>query len=259
LDRETIDLLRIVGRQAAAHVGEQRYAQALAEGRELHDYGKRFAFVVHDMKNIVGQLSMILQNARYHEGNPEFHRDVLATVRATLDRMNALMGRLRPRQDALKKGLLVPLDVIREVLTTIRRSRGISIGLEHDDVASTVVIDVDAFRSVILHLCDNAVDVASEVKVRVLDEGMRLRIDIVDNGKGMTAEFIRDKLFQPFGSTKDSGFGIGAYQARELIRAAGGDLFVVSKLGGGTIMSVMLPCTASGGPATSIRDLEAAG
>ena len=259
LDRETIDLLRIVGRQAAAHVGEQRYAQALAEGRELHNYGKRFAFVVHDMKNIVGQLSMILQNARYHEGNPEFHRDVLATVRATLDRMNALMGRLRPRQDALKKGLLVPLDVIREVLTTIRRSRGISIGLEHDDVASTVVIDVDAFRSVILHLCDNAVDVASEVKVRVLHEGMRLRIDIVDNGKGMTAEFIRDKLFQPFGSTKDSGFGIGAYQARELIRAAGGDLFVVSKVGGGTIMSVMLPCTASGGPATSIRDLEAAG
>src|SRR5207302_8667851 len=139
------------------------------------------------------------------------------------------------------------------------RHRGIAIGLDHDGVASTVVMEVDAFRSVILHLCENAVDAASEVKVRVRHQGMRLHIDIVDNGKGMTAEFIRDKLFQPFDSTRDSGFGIGAYQARELIRAAGGDLFVVSKVGGGTIMSVMLPCTASGGPATSIRDLEAAG
>src|SRR5438067_628391 len=258
LDRETFDLLRIVGRQAAVHVGEQRYAQALAEGRELHDYGKRFAFVVHDMKNITSQLNMVVQNARRHEGNPEFHRDVLITVRATLDRMNELLRKLRPRQDASNDVILVPLDIVREVLTTIRRTRGVSIALEHDARTGSVAMDVEAFRSVILHLCENAIDVASEVKVRVLYEGMRLRIDIVDNGEGMTPEFIRDKLVQPLGSTKGDGFGIGAYQARELIRAAGGDLLVASSVGSGTTMSLMLPCAAAGGAKTAIRDFEAA-
>src|SRR5207253_853474 len=86
LDGETFDLLRIVGRQAATHVAEQRHAQALAEGRELQDYGKRFAFLVHDIKNIAGQLSMIVQNARYNKENPDFHEDVLNTVSATLGR-----------------------------------------------------------------------------------------------------------------------------------------------------------------------------
>ena len=74
----------------------------------------------------------------------------------------------------------------------------------------------------------------------------------------MTPEFIRDQLFQPFGSTKGDGFGIGAYQARELIRLAGGDLLVASRIDSGTTMSLMLPCVAVGGAKTAIRDFEAA-
>ena len=57
----------------------------------------------------------------------------------------------------------------------------------------------------------------------------------------MTPEFIRDELFRPFSSTKGDGHGIGVYQARELLRGAGGDLLVLSRLGSGTTMRLLLP------------------
>jgi putative PEP-CTERM system histidine kinase len=257
LDRETFDLLRIVGRQAATHVAEQQNAQALAEGRELQDYGKRFAFLVHDMKNIAGQLSMIVQNAQYNKDNPEFHEDVLNTVGATLERMNDLLKKLRPGQSSQE--LLAPLHIINEALHVIRRSRGIEIDLEHDGRTAEVAMDSGAFHSIILHLCENAMEAGDKVKVRVNHTPMRLQIDVCDNGKGMTPEFIRDHLFRPFGSTKKDGFGIGAYQARELLRSAGGDLLVASQPGNGTTMSILLPCSAPQHIESVPSGLEAAG
>ena len=66
-------------------------------------------------------------------------------------------------------------------------------------------------------------------------------IDIVDEGPGMSPEFIRAELFRPFASTKGDGHGVGVYQARELLREAGGDLLVLSRVGSGTTMRLLLP------------------
>ena len=243
LDREIFDLLRIVARQAAIHLAEQRNAKALAESRELRDFGKRFAFVAHDLKNVTSQLAMILQNARYHQDDPEFHRDVLATIQAALNRINKLLATLRLRQAPSMDGLIVPIDLVKEQVAAIRRSRGLTIELDHDSRSAAVAMDAGAFRSVITHLCDNAIEASDgQVQLRVCNQPMRVEIEVVDCGEGMSAEFIRDKLFQPFGSTKGNGMGIGAYQARELVRAAGGDLLVVSRPGAGTTMRILLPC-----------------
>jgi signal transduction histidine kinase len=107
-------------------------------------------------------------------------------------------------------------------------------------------MDPASFRSVISHLCDNAIEASGgKVALRVRHRALRVEIEVADEGTGMTAEFIRDKLFQPFGSTKSTGFGIGAFQARELVRSAGGDLIVVSRPGAGTTVRVLLPCRAS--------------
>jgi signal transduction histidine kinase len=57
----------------------------------------------------------------------------------------------------------------------------------------------------------------------------------------MTPEFVRDTLFRPFGTAKRGGTGIGAFQARELLREAGGELVVISRLGEGTTMRAVLP------------------
>jgi putative PEP-CTERM system histidine kinase len=243
LDRESFDLLRIVARQAVIHLVEQRNAKALAESRELRDFGKRFAFVAHDLKNVTSQLAMILQNARYHRDDPEFHQDVLATVQTALDRINNLLTTLRSRQGPPTNGLIVPIDLLKQQVAAICRSRGLSIDLDHDDHSAAVAMDAEEFGSVITHLCDNAIDASDgQVQIRIRHEPMRVQIEVADRGKGMSAEFIRDRLFEPFGSTKCGGMGIGAYQARELVRAAGGDLLVLSRPGAGTTMRILLPC-----------------
>jgi putative PEP-CTERM system histidine kinase len=244
-DRETFDLLRIVASQAAVHVAERRYAQALSEAVELRDYGKRFAFVAHDMKNVASQLKMIVHNARSHQGDPEFHKDVIITVRGALERLNGLLEILKPGRLPAGDTPLVPLEMVREEVAAIRRSSGVDIGIQDDGRIAAVAMGRAAFRSVIVHLCENAVEACEEtVQIRIRHEAMHIQIDVVDDGHGMTPEFIRDKLFQPFGSTKGGGFGIGAFQARELVRAIGGDLFVISRPGKGTTMRVVLPCAA---------------
>jgi signal transduction histidine kinase len=69
-------------------------------------------------------------------------------------------------------------------------------------------------------------------------------IDIVDRGCGMSAEFLRRELFKPFSSSKANGFGIGAFEARELARAMNGRIEVRSRLGDGSCFTVLLPIAA---------------
>ena len=60
LDREVFDLLGVVGREVASRIAERRAAQVLSQTRQLREYSQRFAFVIHDIKNVSGQLSMLL-------------------------------------------------------------------------------------------------------------------------------------------------------------------------------------------------------
>ncbi|HKS87815.1 MAG TPA: XrtA/PEP-CTERM system histidine kinase PrsK [Stellaceae bacterium] len=245
LDREVFDLLRIVGQQAAAHVVERQHARAMLETESLREFGKRFAFAVHDMKNVASQLAMIVQNAARVGDDPEFHRDVLVTVEASLAAVNGLIGRLRPGSAPAPRALCTPFDIVSEEIAAIARTRGARIALQDDSCRTAAAIDGELLRGVIAHLCDNAIEAsAGPVTVCVGHDRGRALIDITDSGAGMTAEFVRDRLFLPFGSTKESGLGIGAYQARELIRSAGGDLLVHSRPGGGTTMRIVLPAVA---------------
>jgi signal transduction histidine kinase len=82
------------------------------------------------------------------------------------------------------------------------------------------------------------------IDVEIRHAADKVIIDVTDQGAGMQAEFVASQLFQPFRSTKSDGYGIGAYQTRELIRAAHGDLLVLSEPGKGTTMRIVLPITA---------------
>ena len=78
-----------------------------------------------------------------------------------------------------------------------------------------------------------------------LGYGDRVAIDVIDHGCGMTPGFVRDQLFRPFVSSKPAGFGIGAFEARQLVHAMGGALDVVSREGEGTRFRILLPAVAS--------------
>ena len=257
LEQEVFDLLRIVAQEVATYLAEQRATQTLLQTRQMHDYSKRFAFVAHDIKNVSSQLALLVSNAESHLSNPEFQQDMLETVRSSVRKITALLQRLeRPEADA--PGSMQPLPRLEALVATYQRVRQAPVALEHDGSTGSVAMGADAFETAVTHLLNNAVEAgaveagavkagarAAPVTVRVRHEARQVVVEIADTGAGMTAEFVQGELFRPFSTSKAGGSGIGAYQARELAREAGGDLLVTSTPGLGTTMRLLLPRTDS--------------
>ncbi len=251
LDAEVFALLTVVARQVAAAVTAQQAAETLMQTRALHDYGKRFAFVAHDIKNVSSQLSMLLANAEHHMSNPEFQRDMLVTVRASVARISGLLRRLQTPDAEIARAVVRPAPQVQALVATQSQGRRLPIELDLDDADVTVAMAPANFDAVVTHLLNNAVEATMEaelagqptgpVRLRLRREDRRLTLEVIDTGLGMDAAFIRDSLFRPFTTSKPLGSGIGAFQARELVREAGGELQVASVPGQGTTMRIVVP------------------
>src|SRR3954454_16266109 len=242
LDGETFDLLRAAGRQAASYIAEERSTRALGDSRVLNDFSKRFAFVVHDFKNLASQLGMVVANARRHMDNPEFRSDMLETLESSVARMNRLLEQMHAGARQTPQ-IIVP-DVVIADLEQELCALGMPIRTRLDAGDCKAAIDRDQFRSILSHLVNNAREAArspSDVIVSSRRNGRQITIDVIDTGPGMDDEFIREEFLRPFRSTKSSGMGIGGYQIREMLRLAGGELEVISAKGSGTIMRCMIP------------------
>lgn len=250
LDGETFDLLRAIGSEVAVFLAERRAAERLAENRRLADYAKRFAFVAHDVKTVASQLRLLLANAEENLDDPEFQRDMLTTVRLAADRIDSLIARLRGPAEAVAPAAprrsASALDPA-ERLSLLARRHGARVRLTAE-AGLAVAIPAEALDAAVGHLLDNALEASppdAPVEVVLHREGGRAVIDITDRGPGMSADFIRDVLFRPLGTAgKAKGSGIGAWQARELAREAGGDLEALSTPGRGTTMRLSLPLAA---------------
>jgi putative PEP-CTERM system histidine kinase len=250
LDWEAFDLLRASGRQAASYLAEEGSTKGLRDAELLTEYGKRFAFVVHDIKNLASQLGLIVSNARRYIDDPDFQRDMLQTVEDSVARMNHLLSQLKSDGAAQPATLRNPGAIAATVAGDF--AAGSVIVETGDSGEQTVAIAPDRLRSALTHLVQNAVDASppdDPVLVSAYHRGDRFVIDVVDRGVGMDEAFIRNELFLPFRSTKSGGYGIGAFQTRELIRTAGGDLEVISRPGAGTTMRILLPVVLESAPA----------
>ncbi len=245
LDGETFDLLRIIGTEVAVFLAERRAAERLAENRRLADYAKRFAFVAHDVKTVASQLRLLLANAEDHLDDPEFQRDMLATVRRAADRIDSLIVRLRRPESEAPSGQPAreTVDPGARLAALADRHRG-RVRLEAAP-GLLVTMAAEAFDAAVTHLLNNALEAApagTEVVLRLRRDGDRALVEITDQGAGMSPEFVRDVLFRPLGTAgKPTGSGIGAWQARELAREAGGDLEALTSPGAGTTMRLSLP------------------
>jgi signal transduction histidine kinase len=144
---------------------------------------------------------------------------------------------------------------LEALVATYQRVREAKLVIEHDGSTGKVAMSPDAFDTAVTHLLNNAVEASPGqiVQLRVRHEASRVVIEIVDHGSGMSAEFIRDQLFQPFRTQKQGGSGIGAFQARDLLREAGGELVVISEQGIGTTMRIILARADLAGQAQAER------
>jgi len=238
LDWEDFDLLRIAGRQVASYLAEARAHEALADARRFDEFNRRFAFIMHDVKNLVSQLTLVARNAERHADNPDFRADMIATLKDSVGRMNDLLARLSQHNSArVEDPVAVELMPIVERVTRRRgASHPIAVTGMRDAVA---VADPARLEQALGHLIQNAIEASAPGEPVGVVVG-RATIDVIDAGPGMSASFIRDRLFKPFASTKSGGFGIGAFEARQVIVAMGGKLDVISREGEGTRFTIVL-------------------
>ncbi len=243
LDWEDFDLLRTAGRQAASSLAEAHGQEALSNAQRFEEFNRRFAFILHDVKNLVSQLSLLSRNAERHSDNPEFRADMVATLRSSVGKMNELLARLSPQAQApAQRTEPQPLRaILSSAIAAKRRDYDV---LLLGDASIWAVVDAAGLEQAVGHLLQNAVEASRQrepITVRVARAGGEIRITIADTGCGMDGDFIRNRLFQPFASTKPGGFGIGSFEARSLICAMGGRMVVDSTPGAGSEFSIFLP------------------
>ena len=246
LTYEDRDLLKTVGRHVATHIAQHDADRKLAESRQFEAYNRLTAFMMHDLKNSVAQLKLIVANAARHKSNPAFIEDAIDTIANAVERMTRLIEQLRGTPDVSRNARLDLGTIVQEA---VGRTRDRSPEPRMNVAGSSLEIVADGERlvSVLEHVIRNAQDSVGgagngEVSVTLEQRETEAEIAIADTGAGMDARFVRERLFRPFDSTKGSkGMGIGAYQAREYVRALGGDVEVQSSPGRGTRFLIKLP------------------
>jgi putative PEP-CTERM system histidine kinase len=243
LNWEDLDLLKTVGRQVANYLERREQAEQLAESRQFDAFNKLAAFVMHDLKNLIAQQSLVVKNAEKHKDNPAFIDDAINTIHNSVTRMNNLLRKLQ-RNEPEGIRVLNLNDILIEAIKRCHKQQPLpTLRNEHVDIK--IKGDLDSLTMVFVHLIQNAQDATPQngyIDLHVNHMGATATIDIEDNGEGMDSDFVRDRLFRPFDTTKTGkGMGIGVYQARDYIQTLGGTISVNSTKGEGSTFTISLP------------------
>ncbi|MCJ7590293.1 MAG: PEP-CTERM system histidine kinase PrsK, partial [Woeseiaceae bacterium] len=246
LNFEDHDLLRTVGRHVGMHINQAESDKRLAESSQFEAYNRLTAFVMHDLNNLLAQQSLVVTNAERFRDNPKFVDDAIGTIANSVSRMKRLMEQLRrgSKTPAKRK-----IDLQVSLANATQRSMALrpQPSLLSSDTSTYVLADPERLTAVFEHLIRNAQDATADdgrIEIGVTISNDMAFIAISDTGVGMSSDFIRERLFRPFDSTKGShAMGIGVYQAREYARILGGQLEVKSEEGQGATFILSLPVT----------------
>ncbi len=252
---EDIDILRTGGREVAGHLSQHYLTQRLAEAKQFEEFGRMTAFLVHDLSNISTQQSLILQNEGRHRNNPEFIADAMRTISRSVERINRLVALVRSgsRPSAPTSG-----EAASVVADAVRLCAGYSPApaVELPTEPLRIFAEMDQLSHGLAHLVRNsqqAATAAGAVKVALRREDQCALITVSDNGSGMSADFVQERLFRPFDTTKGgTGLGIGAFQIREIVRRCGGSLNVQTVEGVGSVFSIRIPLYEERALSTSV-------
>jgi putative PEP-CTERM system histidine kinase len=259
---EDAEFLGAMSRQLAAALWFARVGEQLAETRQLESLHRLSTFVLHDIKNQVSGLSLVVENARRHMTDPEFQRDAMQVVERTVQNLRQLMSHVA---GVARPTVVHPDEVeIRRVVEDAMMQSGLTEG-ENEGLHVSIrcvdglkaVVDSGLISRVLTNLLINAREAVGgdgEIEIGARSEpgdrngGRRLTLSVRDNGQGMSEEFLRQSLFRPFATTKPSGLGIGLMQSKAIVEAHGGTIRVESRPGQGTCFEVSLPERPNGSP-----------
>ncbi len=241
---EDRDLLKLAGKQAAIHLSQFHSEKALIEARQFEAYHRLSTYVMHDLKNILAQQSLIVSNAQKHRDNPQFIDDVIATIENSVDRMQRLLKQMKSGD---RINTVKPTSIKNALELSLKnREKSLPIPSLVSCIEDPLInADTHQLTTIFEHLIQNAqeaTDPNGKITISLDYKETESTIDISDTGSGMSASFIRDRLFKPFDTTKGlAGMGIGVFESRQYLTSIDGTLRASSEEGQGSTFTITLP------------------
>lgn len=245
IDWDDHDLLKTVGMQLANALALTQASDNLSRARQFEAYNRFSAFLVHDLKNLVAQISLIVKNSEKHKRNPEFIDDSIETLENVVKKIDHLLAQLKKGNTGTSKASNIKLSKVLKDVAIQQASNKPTLKIEMDAAEYIINGEAEKMAAILGHLVQNAQDATAddgEVKIQASKEQQQIVLRIIDTGCGMDEKFIKQRLFKPFDTTKgNAGMGIGVYEAQEYIHQQSGKITVVSRPNEGTIFSLYLP------------------
>jgi putative PEP-CTERM system histidine kinase len=272
-DREDLDLIEVFTNSIGDALFKNRVFTERIEQKQFESFHHIASFIIHDIKNQVATLSLMLKNAERNLGNPSFQTSMLSSVKSCAGNLQSLIDRLSvaPKSESLALASHPLRPLLDEVVANSGLASLASLTFElRGEEGLPVSMDRQALFFVIRNLVNNSLEAMGSGSGRgrvdslTLSHGplgqpapARLRdlfgggdaffasyggyVLVEDNGAGMTKDFVQRRLFQPFATTKEKGVGIGLYQCKTLVEKMGGRILCHSELGAGTEFCILLP------------------
>ncbi|MDF0750451.1 PEP-CTERM system histidine kinase PrsK [Marinobacter sp. 71-i] len=245
LNWENFDLIKVVARQTCNLLAQADAQNRLSRAMQFEAVSKASAFMVHDLKTLIAQLSLLVKNAPRHRDNPAFIDDMINTTDHAVRKMSNLVDHIRKPADETMVTEVIDLTDVVMHLADHHSRRQPAPRVAENSAKIFINADREQLYSILGHLIQNAQDATppdGEITLTLKTAKGNVVLFIQDTGSGMTEEFIQTQLFKPFESTKGlTGMGIGAYQAREYVRNVGGNIDVTSEPGLGSCFSIRFP------------------
>jgi putative PEP-CTERM system histidine kinase len=242
---EALQLLQCIADQMTSVLLNLRLANEVARSREMEAFRTMSAFFVHDLKNAAASLNLMLKNLPVHFDDPAFREDALRGIGNTARRIDEMIGRLTAlRQQPNFNPVEADLNqLVSDALDRLDQMPEVKLTRDLQPLPR-ILADCEQIQSVVTNLVLNARDaVGPEGRICLRTEhlGRSVVFSVKDNGRGMSAAFLKNSLFRPFQSTKTKGLGIGMFQSRMIVEAHGGSIRVESEMGNGSTFWVSLP------------------
>ena len=220
------------------------------EQKQFESFARLSSVLTHDLKNQILSLSLLVNNMERKFDREGFKEDAMRTLSDSVNNLQNLVAKLSDPRTPTKR-FRERSNLSHLVDRVVQRTAAQASGKYNvsSDLTSELFIFVDgkAVERVIENLVINALEAMPDggaLRVATWRENGSAFVAVADTGKGMTEEFMRERLFHPFATTKKKGIGLGLYSCRDIIEQHGGRIDVASRINVGTEFKVILPLKA---------------
>ena len=242
---EELELMQLLADQTAASLWNLKLALQVQRTKQVETLQHMSAFLLHDLKNLAQRFALTAENLTTNFDNPEYREQAVSVLRENVEKIRSICNDLTLLREKLELDQ-TQVDLNELVARTIDEMKESTRSLLVKDLQplQPVVVDKVQLQKVLANLVLNA-DEASpeggEIHISTDQVNGFAIISVRDNGCGMSEDFVEQRLFQPFQTTKKTGMGIGLYHSKMIVDLHGGEVEVESEVGRGTTFRVVLP------------------